>query len=339
MQKKQSSYERIILGLVALIAIAVAGYLIFLALGFQNTLQAKTPKVRNESEPPPTAKVDDSIKRAMDVPKPWTAPERNNKNVPLNKSVLLALQGEDIVDMYLEVKQVRPPMTNQYLRENNLEWQHPNVGELDPDDDGFNNLEEFEAVPPTKPKDGRSHPPITGKLFMVQRIAKDYNIILKNSSGQISLPDETGRNKKTYFLNLNTVGKEPLDAEGKPIYQMIGGTGDRFRVKKWEPKTIPDPVTGTKDVSELTIEEVINPANQIVLVMNVPTNLAEYSVAFQFRLKQIIDIPPVAKGGKFRIPGHEETTYQVKEIEENQATINPLDNQGSPGKEIIVKKG
>src|SRR5688572_16230511 len=101
MQKKQSSYERIILGLVALIAIAVAGYLIFLALGFQNTLQAKTPKVRNESEPPPTAKVDDSIKRAMDVPKPWTAPERNNKNVPLNKSVLLALQGEDIVDMYL----------------------------------------------------------------------------------------------------------------------------------------------------------------------------------------------------------------------------------------------
>jgi hypothetical protein len=47
----------------------------------------------------------------------------------------------------------------------------------------------------------------------------------------------------------------------------------------------------------------------------------------------------VAKGGKFRIPGHEETTYQVKEIEENQATISPLDNQGTPGKDIIVKKG
>jgi hypothetical protein len=329
MQKKQSSYERIILGLVALIAIAVAGYLIFLALGFQNTLQAKTPKVRNESEPPPTAKVDDSIKRAMDVPKPWTAPERNNKNVPLNKSVLLALQGEDIVDMYLEVKQVRPPMTNQYLRENTLEWQRPNVGELDPDDDGFSNLEEFEDG--TKPKDGRSHPPITKKLYMVQRISKDYNIILKNSSGQISVPDETGRNKKTYFLNLSTVGQEP--------HQMFGGTGDRFRVIKWEPKTIPDPVTGTKDVSELTIEEVVNPANKIVLVMNVPTNLAEYSVTFEFRLKQIVEIPPVAKGGKFRIPGHEETTYQVKDIQENQTTISPLDNQGNPGKDIDVKKG
>jgi hypothetical protein len=329
MQKKQSNYERIILGLVAVIAIAGAGWLIFLALGFPATLQAKPVSSRNESEAPPTAKVDESIKRAMEVPKPWTGPERNNKNVPLNKSVLLALQGEDIVDMFLEAKQVRAPMTNQYLRENNLEWQSPNVGELDPDDDGFSNLEEFEKQ--TKPKDARSHPPITEKLFMVERISKDYNIILKNSSGQVSLPEEQGKNRKTYFLNLTNVGKEPP--------QLFGGTGDRFRAVKWEVKTIPDPVTGTKDVSELTIQETINPDVPIVLVMNTPKNLAEFSVRFQFRLKQITEIPPVAKGGTFRIPGHEDTTYRVKEIEEGQAIVSPLDNQGNAGKDIIIKKG
>jgi hypothetical protein len=327
MQKKQSNFERIILGLIAVVAIATAGWLIYLKMGFPDTLQPKPVKQSNVMEPPPKAKVDEAIKRAAETPQPWVAPVRNNKAVPLNRAVLLALKGEEIIDMFLEDPLVRPPMSNAFLRENNLEWQYPNVGELDPDDDGFNNLEEFTKN--TKPKDAQSHPPITDKLFVSSRVAKDYRIILRNASGQVSLLDEP-RNKNAFLTPAN-IGKDPP--------QFFGGAGgDRFKAVKFEVKKMPDPRLGEKDVSELTIEEIVT-KRQIVLVMGTETNLAEYSVIFQFRLKFVTDLPPVGKEGLFRIPGHEETTYKVIDIQEDKAVISALDAGGQPGPEIIINKG
>jgi hypothetical protein len=326
MQKRPSNYERIILALVALLAIGVAGWLIYSKLGFADTLQSKAIPPHNDMEPPPVAKVDSAIKRAIEVPKPWIAPVRNNKAVPLNKAVLLAIKGEEVIDMYLENPLMRPPMSNAFLRENDLDWQYPNVGDLDPDNDGFNNLEEFTKN--TKPKEPQSHPPLTDKLFMVERIAKDYRIVLRNSSGQLSLPDEPKR--KTYFIDLAKVGAEPA--------QFFGGNGDRFKVLKFEVKKMPDPRLGERDVSELTVEDIVT-KKPIVLVMGVETNLAEYSVKFEFRLKQIFPLAPVEKGGTFRIPEHEDTTYKVIDIQEDKAVVSPLKPDGSPGEEVIINRG
>lgn len=330
MQKRQSNFERIILGLVAVAAIGAAGWFIYLRFGFAATLIVPPVKQSNLMEPPPIATVDEAIRRAIEVPPPWVAPVRNNKAVPLNKAVLLAFKGEDIIDMYLENPLVREPMSNSYLRENNLEWQYPNVGELDPDDDGFSNLEEFTKG--TKPKDARSHPPVTDKLFMVDRVAKDYRITLRNSSGQITLPDEPGKQKKTYFIDLGKIGV-PTEPP-----QFFGGTGDRFKCLKWEVKKMPDPRLGERDVSELTVEEIVSKKN-IVLVLGVEKNLAEYSVKFQFRLKVVIEIGPVGIGEQFRIQGYQEITYKVLDIQEEKAVITTLDAAGKPGPEIIINRG
>lgn len=326
MQKRQSNYERIILVLLAVIAIAAAGWLISLAMGFAGTLQPRRVTSPNESVPPPIQNVESAIKRAIDVPKPWVAPVRNNKPVPLNKSVLLVLKGEDIIDMFLENPPLRPPMTNVYLRENNLEWKSPNVGELDPDSDGFNNLEEFDKG--TKPRDAQNHPPVTDKLFMVERISKDYRVMLRNSSGQVSLLDEP--KKKTYFIDLTKVGSDPP--------QFFGGNGDRFKTVKFEKKVVPDPKVGEKDVSELTVEEIVS-KKQIVLVLGTEQNLAEYSVRFEFRLKQVVGLAPVEKDGSFRIPGYEGTTYKVLDIKEDSAVVAPVKADGTLDKEVIIKKG
>ncbi len=328
MQKRQSNYERITLALVALAAIAAAGWLIYLKLGFADTLKAKFIASHNEAVAPPIANVEESIKRAMEVPKPWTAPVRNNKPVPLNKSVLLAIKGDTPIDMYLESPRMRDTMSNAFLRENNLAWQHPNVGDLDPDDDGFSNQEEFDKG--TKPKDAQSHPPFTDKLFLEERLSKDYRIVLKNASGQLSLQDEP--KKKTYFLDLAKVGV----ATEQP--QFFGGGGDRFKTIKFEAKKIPDPKVGERDVSELTIEEIVT-KRTIVLVMNEEQNLAEYSAKFVFRLKQVVHLAPVAKDGNFRIPGHEDTTYRVNDIQEDKAVISEVDAAGKAGPEIIINRG
>jgi hypothetical protein len=329
MQKRSSNYERVILSLVALVAIAAAGWIIYMKIGFADTLSSKVVKPNNALEQPPMAKVDEAIKRAIEVPKPWIAPIRNNKAVPLNKAVLLAIKGEEVIDMYLENPLMREPMSNAFLRENDLDWQYPNVGEFDPDNDGFNNLEEFTKN--TKPKDAASHPPVTDKLYLVERLSKDYHIVLKNSSGQVSVPDESGvgASKKNYFISLDKVGTEPA--------QFFGGTGDRFKAVKFEVKKMPDPKLGERDVSELTVEEIVT-KRKIVLVMNVPTNLAEYSAKFEFRLKQVVDLAPVAKEGTFRIPGYEDTTYKVMDIQEDKAVICPLKADGTLGDEIIINK-
>jgi hypothetical protein len=84
----------------------------------------------------------------------------------------------------------------------------------------------------------------------------NYRIIFRNTSGQISLPDEVGRNKKTYFIDLKAVGKKPD--------QMFGGSGDRFRVVAY--RDVEKPET-------LTIEEVVT-KRRIDLEVGVEMNLA-----------------------------------------------------------------
>ena len=128
-------------------------------------------------------------------------------------------------------------MTNKWLRESNLPrigdnpaYLVPNVGDLDADDDGFSNKEEFEAQ--TNPTDPKAHPPVTNKLFLKERVAHNNRVILRSSSPpfQIATQDQKRRN---WFVN-----------EGQRF-----GDGDRFIAGKLEKKVVPDPKLGEKDVS------------------------------------------------------------------------------------------
>ncbi|MEY4483186.1 MAG: hypothetical protein RL693_638 [Verrucomicrobiota bacterium] len=327
MQKGKSKYERIILAAMAIVAIAVSAWLIMQANGFSATIQTPTFKTGNEVGTPPLAGVDEAIAIASADPKPWLAPVRNNKPVPLNKSVLLVQKEEEIFDLFLDDKPLRPPMTNKFLRENDLEYLSPNVGDLDADVDGFTNKEEFEKA--TSPKDPKSHPPITDKLFLVERISHDYKINLKSSSSphQVATPDD--RQKKNWFVDPNS--PEPA---GKSF-----GAGGRFVATAFEKKVIPDPTVGEKDVSELTVNDTLR-KNTIVLVMGTEQNLADYEAKFEFRLHKVITIK-AKKGDSFRIEGYADTTYKVLDIQEDSAAIAPLKEDGTydKNKEILIKKG
>jgi hypothetical protein len=84
-----------------------------------------------------------------------------------------------------------------------------------------------------------------------------YRIIFRNTSGQISLPDEIGRNRKTYFIDLKAAGKKPD--------QYFGGSGDRFRVvANWD--------LGKPEM--LTIEEAAT-KRRIALEVGVEKDLAQ----------------------------------------------------------------
>ena len=78
-----------------------------------------------------------------------------------------------------------------------------------------------------------------------QDTAGGYRMSLRNKSGQVSLPDETGKGKKTYFIDLAKAGQTPV--------QMFGGpSGDRFKVVSY------DEITATLVCEEVETKTRIN---------------------------------------------------------------------------------
>ncbi|TLD71572.1 hypothetical protein FEM03_05355 [Phragmitibacter flavus] len=318
--KDKSNYEKVILTIVALAALGGSGWMIYKSLDFGSTVQTEKVVPKKDFGEIPIEQVQSAIASAVTPTKPWIAPVRREKPVPLNKSVLLVLKEDQLFDLFLEEPQIRPPLTNSFLRENGLPYQHPNVADLDSDNDGFTNLEEFEGK--TSPVDASKHPPITNKLFMVNRLAKDYRVILKSSSSpyQIATPDDLKR--KNWFA-------------GGPGESF--GSDNRFTVVKLERKVVPDPKIGERDVSELTVKDNVR-NNEVVLVKDVENNIADYSAELEFRLKVISNLT-VPKDGLFRIPGFDATTYKLIEVNEDDAKIAPVNAAGELGAAIEIKKG
>lgn len=339
MQKKQSNYERVILGLMAVVALAVSGWFIYQAMGFATTLETKTVTKKNERELPPVERVEVAIKNIVTPPVLWVSPVRANKKVPLNKSVLLVLRNEQIYDLALPEPKLREPMTNEFLVKYELQYLLPNVGDQDPDNDGFSNLEEFSAQPPTNPRDPKSFPPITDKLFLVERISNDYKIMLRSSSApfQVATPNEAKR--KNWFVDPDA--KDSLGNPDAKARSFGGSTGERFLATKFEKKSIPDPRLGELDASELTIKELVT-GKEIVLVMKQEVNLAVYEAKMEFRLRTpAVTLPPVKEGDQFRIPGFEATTYKVLKINEDSVHVAPVSATGEvdESKPILIKRG
>lgn len=342
MQKGQSNYEKIALIVAAVLALAGGGWFIYASMGFGSTVERPPLAPRPLSWDVPIKNIEAATSLAASDSKSWNQPVKNNKPVPLFKSVLLISKNdapEQAIDMFTEDVQIRPPMTNKWLRENNLPYLIPNVGDLDADKDGFSNLEEFNGK--TNPNDRLRRPPVTDKLFLVQRIEHKYLITLKSSGEppfQVSVTTEDPNNaakviKKGYFTNPGAV-----DSTGKSdIKATHFGVGDRFEAKKFEKKVVPDPRTGEKDLSELTVYDTVR-KNEFVLVKDVETNLADYEAVFESRLGVLEEIK-ARKGDTFKIPSQGDTTYKVIDIKEDSAVISPLKSDGTPEKEIVIKKG
>lgn len=317
MQNRNGNYEKVLLGIAAVIALGVAGYLVWTSQSFSERLVRRSGNSKNDPGQPPTALVDATIKRLTEKIT-WVSPVINGKPVPLNKSVLLVKKGDQLFDLQLEEPQFRPPMTNSFLVQNDLpNILSPNIGDLDADGDGFTNLEEFNAK--TSPRDAKSHPPFTNKLVLKRRITYDYIVKLNSSSSPYQVQRLKPEPKKSVFVS-------PGDEFG------FDRDVIRFKVIGFEAKKTEDATVGEKDVSELTmLDKATN--KEFKVVRGSETNLAEYEAEFEFLLG---DRPTrtVKKGDTFQIPGIG-TTYRLLEIEEASAVIQPVDG----GESITVTRG
>jgi hypothetical protein len=314
MPKKEDNFDKTFLVLSALLAVGGVAGLFYLKGGLPELLKSSssTPKAEFPEVPLEKAqKANDQLLKSFT----WEAPVIEGKPIPLNKSVPVIMQGGELFDLFLETKQLRPPMTNAYLRQNELEYLAPNVGDLDPDADGFSNLEEF--VGKTNPRDAKSTPAVETKLYFVRRVQDDYILKLRNRE----MPLQVGRIKpapKNIFI----------DTLPKPFNFEPGAATMRFEAKALEMVK-----NGEIETPQLKIYDTAT-QQELTLVYNVENNLAEYQAEMEFRLKTVTPLK-VKKGETFYLP-NVGTKYQLLDVQEGSATVAPVSGD-KPGPSFEIK--
>ncbi|MFN0074865.1 MAG: Amuc_1099 family pilus-like system protein [Prosthecobacter sp.] len=330
MQNSQGSYEKIILTISAVLAIGVAVYLVFESQGFEESLalaQASSKNDLNAPDKDAVAKATETIKKKYS----WVSPVKQGKAVPLNKSVLLVMKSGQLFDLLLPEPKLREPMTNIFLTgdltKNPPESQlpdifSPNVGDLDADDDGFSNLEEFNAK--TDPRDATSMPPLTNKLVLRKRISHDYILILKGGS------DGTFQIQRLVPTKGNVF---------KPLNEEFGFDkgANRFKLLAAQKQIIQHPTLGPMDAFVVKVLD-LSTNKEFELIQGKETNLAEYEAELEFLWKKRQTIPGVREGKTFQLPGLG-VTYHILKLEETKAVIAP-DKGGKPSPQTIeIKQG
>ncbi|MDZ4403858.1 Amuc_1099 family pilus-like system protein [Prosthecobacter sp.] len=328
MQNSQGNYEKIILTISSLLAIGVAVWLVLQSQGFEESLALTQTTSKNDLSAPNNQAVVGAIE-TIKKKYSWVSPVKGGKAVPLNKSVLLVMKGGQLFDLLLPEPKLREPMTNIFLTgdltktppESQLpDIFSPNVGDLDADDDGFSNLEEFNAK--TNPRDANSMPPLTNKLFLRQRISHDY--ILKMVSGDGAT------------FQIQRLKPEPKSSKFAASNEGFGFERGvvRFKIISSKKDTIQHPTLGPMEVFVLKILD-LSTNKEFDLTQGKEINLAEYEAELEFRWKKRQMVPGTVKEGKsFQLPGLGKSYYILK-LEETKAVIAPLGNDGKPTPETV----
>jgi hypothetical protein len=314
MAKKSDNFDKNFLITAALLSVGGAAALFMAKGSFADQLVSDSVKRREEFPEVPVAEVE-KAGAMLQKSFVWAQPEINSKSVPLNKSVSIIMQDGELVDLYTEKKPLRPPFSNKYLRDNDLDYLSPNVGDLDPDADGYTNLEEFNGN--TNPKDPKSTPPVETKLYFVNRVQDDYILKLQNRLMPAQVRRVRPDPARSVFI------------DGAPkVFGFDPTSATRFEAKSFEVKRV-----GETEVPQLTVMD--NASKEVfVLEYNVEKNLAEYQAEMEFRL-QVVTKLKVKKGDHFYLPKIG-TKYLMQEVTEIDATVCPVKADGTPGKPFKV---
>jgi hypothetical protein len=186
----------------------------------------------------------------------------------------------------------------------NLDYLNSGVLSLDPDNDGFTTLAEWEAK--TSPVDPASHPPYAQKLIFASRQQEVY--LLKFAARPdperfqiIRMPTAKWPKRDTFLMTKGQVSED-----------------QQFRVESFEEKMIPKGGISV-DASELTITYL--PKNEkVVLVRNVDTQIPTYYAEMKFELDPTFQ-QYVKEGDAFTLTIDPNTKYRVVKVNEASVAI------------------
>ncbi|MCR5413175.1 MAG: hypothetical protein K6F50_00415 [Kiritimatiellae bacterium] len=203
--------------------------------------------------------------------------------------------------------------------------------DLDPDDDGFTNLEEFQAG--TNPKDGKSHPDYLEDLKLSQTLNKVdmpfvfskwlYRTPAGDNKVQFKFTNsEAAKELRKKFPNgMDVVVDKTGSSEIKGLYSYMGRSSEEttgFAVKTYHQQEVESKAKGsaqkTKRMERKVVVVRMSDGKEVTLVegSKAPPLELKATVVFDRIASKGTQEFPVVDGGEFEINGNK---YKVEKIE------------------------
>jgi len=189
-----------------------------------------------------TAQETESLKRACEMisdPILWTEKSRVDQKERGNLLVsrIFILKGDKLIDPIEGGEHLHPPITNAWLIKFGLNYADATIKDQDPDQDGFNNLEEYDAK--SDPKNKASTPPKFKKLQFVKFEQKDFPVIFKGDAGNDGIELHFGKVK---FTPSRSTGSSDPDI----VLGTINLNGIKYNVRSYKKREYPVDLPSTE---------------------------------------------------------------------------------------------
>ena len=257
----KQKYDIVILAFATLLLVSNAGWIVMNRMEPVQVQPALTVPKENAI---PSLNLD-AVRQAAalaDSPTKWKSSSDLPEGTPERGSLLVSrrylLKDGKLIDPLAEGSdQLHPPISNDWLLANGLDYTDMNIKEKDSDGDGFSNLEEFEKK--TNPNDPKDAPPSFNKLKLVAFKPVPFRLEFKG--------DPSGDGKE-FQINL-----KDLKGSARSQYRKIGDQieGAPYKILKYELKEGPNERGVTVNLSELTVQN-SETGESIILVFNKETN-------------------------------------------------------------------
>jgi hypothetical protein len=255
-------YDQFFLALAALVLLTSSVLLTYTAMNFKGIFANIQQEVRHNNTIGGLP-VDVLEKSTTELEKPalWI-PKKDAGSLFVSEKYFV----QDGKPVLLTSGTIHAPVPNQWLLDNGLDIQDPDVLNQDPDQDGFTNLDEWKAG--TDPNDPKVHPAYLTKLRLKKFIKKPFRLKFNSYDGDPAKPetmtfqiDTIDLKQKTQFRKLNE------DVEGT-----------KFKVTKFEHKSKVNSNDVEEDLSELTVYNAEEDKNVVLIYQKVVDSPDSYAL-------------------------------------------------------------
>lgn len=272
------------------LALLLAATLLLVGNASTIAIQASTPSFTPATPPPPDNTIPPAPTDPLLAARQLAATPPLWQDADSRGSLLVSrtyiLKDGQLIDPIEGSEQLHPPITNDWLLANQLDYADPNVKQADPDNDEFSNLEEFNAG--TDPNNPASTPPSFTKLRLLRFEQIPFRLEFKGdptgegNQFQVNLKDLRGRSRTQYRKIDETI-------EGAP-----------YKIVRYEQKNQTTDIGLVKNTSELTVQNTDTGAT-ITLPFNTeindPTSYGEFlnlldNSTLRLKLDEEFTLPP-----------------------------------------------
>ena len=301
----KKNYERVLLIFGIAILLLSAFYIFRSAIGFQSQFaDLQSRPTQRPATPPGKARDVETALQKLHQPPQWTFSGRSGLFVPEKHFI-----GADGQPATLQTTEVHPPVPNDWIEQYGLPIADADVLEQDPDNDGFNNFDEWQGK--TSPVDPKSHPDYLTKLKLKSFSQEPFRLVFAS------------RMEGNFGINT-------IDLKQPTQFVKIGDTiaGTHFRVAKFTEKSVKDRYGTDEDASELILQNT-ETHEQLTLVKEKvaisPESVATFVYSWRDR-KEFV----VKKDQEFSLPPQGDIRYKLIDVQPTKAVIASSQKPDAP---------